>query len=91
MQAFSVPTPGLWHGPDQQPLNYSQKSQEALTHFIKLFSQPSKFILNAFAGMHSASLAAAMAGHHAVAVECDVKQWHLVKSPSSVWPDPPKW
>jgi hypothetical protein len=74
--AFNMPTPGLWHGPDQQLLNYGQKPQEALAHFIKLFSQPGKYILNAFAGTHSASLVAVLAGRHSIAVEQYIQQWH---------------
>jgi hypothetical protein len=89
--AFSVPSPGLWRGPDQQPLNYSQKPQEALARFIQLFSQPGYYILNAFAGTHSASLAAVLTGRHAVAVKQDALQWRYRLSNYCSPPHRPQW
>ncbi len=73
--SFTVPAPGLWRDADQKPLNYGQKPQEALLRFIRLFTQPGEYILNAFAGTHSASLAAVLAGRNAVTVEKDAQQW----------------
>ncbi|ELR11910.1 uncharacterized protein ACA1_274990 [Acanthamoeba castellanii str. Neff] len=69
--SFSMPT---WS------LNYGQKLQEALSCFIHLYSQPGKYILDAFASTHSASLAAALAGHNAIAVKKDTKQWHYTST-----------
>jgi hypothetical protein len=73
--SFTVPAPGLWRDANQKPLNYGQKPQEALSRFIRLFTQPGEYILDAFAGTHSASLAAVLAGRNAIAVEKDAQQW----------------
>jgi hypothetical protein len=78
--SFSVLLPGLWCDSDQHPLNYSQKPQDALSHFIHLFSQPSKYILDAFTGTHSASLTAVLSSHNTITVEKDTKQWHYTST-----------
>jgi len=57
------------------PVNYAVKPVEAMHCFIKMFSNLSDTVINAFAGRHTTSIAALLKSRNAVAIEADQSQW----------------
>ncbi|MHB1778087.1 MAG: DNA methyltransferase, partial [Acidimicrobiales bacterium] len=58
-----------------QVVNYAQKPIAAMRRFIKMFSKPGDLIIDAYAGTHSATIAALIEGRSSIAFEADPQQW----------------
>jgi len=57
------------------PVNYAVKPVEAMCRFIKMFSNPGDTFIDAFAGMHTTSIAALLENRNAITIEADQSQW----------------
>jgi hypothetical protein len=75
LSSFCVPPPVNELGIDGKLLNYGQKPLEAMIHIICMFSSAGQTVIDAFAGTHTASLAALLLNQNAIAFESDPTQW----------------
>jgi len=62
--SFSSKPPVVLKSGDH-PVNYAVKPVDAMHCFIKMFSNPGNTVINAFAGMHTTSIAALLKNRHA--------------------------